>query len=178
MQLTITPLAEAGVAVLPPDIVWSGTVGDFAVSTRPQDGPVGGLVAANPLRTAVLILLFTDARADTAQLRFEHRGERRGWPGDGFDLDRTAGEEPLGSTLWIYRRHELTDDTGRAMAAEAERALQPLLAQKAVARIEVGFEVDKARGKVVLPIRLYGRDGRQSYAERFDYLWRQTDGGL
>lgn len=178
MQLTITPLAEAGVAVLPPDIVWNGYVGDFAVSLRPQDGPVGGLVAANPLRTAVLILLFTDARAEAAQLRFEHGGDRRGWPGDGFDMDRAAGEAPLGSTLWLYRRHDLNDDTGRAMAAEAERALHPLIAQKAVARIDVGFVVDKMAGAVRLSIALYGRDGRQSFAERFDYLWRQVDGRL
>ncbi|MGU3539972.1 phage GP46 family protein [Methylobacterium sp. A54F] len=178
MQLTLTPLADAGVAVLPPDVLFDGTVGDFAISERPEDGGVGGLVAANPLRTAAILLLFTDARAETWELRFEHRGDRRGWPGDGFDVDTAGGEAPLGSKLWIYRRHELTDETGREMAAEAERALQPLIGQGAVVRITTAATVDKARGRVLLQVALYGRDGRAVYAPQFDLLWRRADGRL
>ena len=178
MQLTLTPLGDADVAVLPPDVVWNGTVGDFAIAKNAAEGGAGGLVAANPLRTAVLLLLFTDARADTSELRFEHRGDRRGWVGDGFDVDRTRGEAPLGSKLWLYRRHELDDDTGRQVAAEARRALEPLIGQHAVVRIDVDFEVDKARGQIRLSVKLYGRDGREAYADKFDLLWRRADGGL
>ena len=178
MQLTLTPLGDAGVAVLPPDVLWSGTVGDFSIATKPDQGGAGGLVAANPLRTAVILLLFTDARADTSDLRYEHRGDRRGWPGDGFDIDPTRGEAPLGSKLWVYRRHDLVDETGRQIALEARRALQPLIGQGAVVRIDTEFEVDKPGGRILLGVKLYGRDGRETYADKFDLLWRRADGGL
>ncbi len=178
MQLTLTPLADAGVSLLPFDIVWNGIVGDFAVSAGGADGPAGGLVSANPLRTAVLLLLFSDQRADPAMLRFEHRGDRRGWPGDGFDVDRGAGEAPLGSLLWLYRRRELLDVTGQEIEAEAQRALQPLIRQGVVATITASAAVDKARGRVNLATDLYRRDGAKAYADKFDILWRRADGGL
>lgn len=178
MRLTVTPLSDAGVEVLPPDIVWNGRVGDFAVSAGGDQGAAGGLVAANPLRTAVLMLLFTDARAATEDLRFEHAGDRRGWAGDGFDVDRARGEAPLGSTLWLYRRHEFTDLTGAEMAAEVERALRPLVDQGAAVRVEAIPDVRKDEGMIAMTVRLYGRDGRETYAEKFDSLWKRADGGL
>lgn len=178
MQITLTPLAEAGVEVLPPDVVWTGVSGDFALAASEADGPAGGLKAANPLATAVVLLLFSDARAEPYELRDEHRGDRRGWVGDGFDIDAAAGEAPLGSKLWLYRRHELTDLTALEVAAEAERALQPLLGQGAVVTIRTAATVDKAAGRLSLAVGLYGRDGREVYAPRFDILWRRADGGL
>lgn len=178
MQLTLTPLADAGVAVLPPDIVWDGTVGDFALSRGGDEGGAGGLRAANPLATAVVMLLFTDARAETYDLRAEHRGDRRGWVGDGFDVDIAQGEAPLGSLLWLFRRRELTDLTAMEIAAEAERALQPLIGQGAVAVIKTAATVNKVAGRIDLTVNLYGRDGAQAYATQFDMLWRRADGGL
>lgn len=173
MQLTITPLAEAGVEVLAPDIVWNGFSGDFALSTDPANGPVGGLEARSPLATAVLMLLHTDMRAGPDELRHEHGGDARGWPGDGFDIDTAKGEAPLGSKLWLYRRHELTDQTAMAVKAEIHRALHPLLKQGAVARIDVTVEAQKAEGRLAATIALYGRDGRAVYATKFDALWRR-----
>lgn len=178
MQLTLTPLADEGVSVLPFDIVWNGIVGDFAISAGGDDGPAGGLKSANPLRTAVILLLFSDARADPSVLRFEHRDDRRGWPGDGFDVDTAAGEAPLGSLLWLYRRAALLDATADDIAAEATRALQPLVRQGAVAKIKASAVADKAQGRVNLTVHLYGRDGEHAYAEKFDILWRRADGGL
>ncbi len=100
MQLTLTPLADAGVSLLPFDIVWDGTRGISRSRAEATTAPPAGFVSANPLGTAALLLLFTDGRADDQALRFEHRGDRRGWPGDGFDVDEAAGEAPLGSLLW------------------------------------------------------------------------------
>ena len=178
MQLILTPLADAGVSVLPPDIVWDGTVGDFAIAVVPEDGPAGGLVSANPLATAALLLLFTDARAETWELRAEHAGDRRGWPGDGFDVDAAKGEAPLGSKLWLFRRHELTDATGMQIEAEAARALEPLKVQGAVVSITTKATIDKVGGRVLLTIALYGRDGREVFNAKFDPLWRRVDGRL
>lgn len=89
---------RGGVTLLLPDIVWNGTVVDFAVSAGSDDVPTGSLTAP-PLRTDVILLLFTDARAGT----YKHHGDRRGWLGDGFDVDFSKGKAPLGSKLWLYR---------------------------------------------------------------------------
>lgn len=176
MQITITPLGDAGVVVLPPDIVWNGTSGDFAVAVVPADGGVGGLVARNPLETAALLLLFTDARADPKDLRFEHKGDRRGWVGDGFDVDTANGEEPLGSFLWLLRRSTLNPKVFADCKAEAQRALQPLITQGAVAVIEVDGEMDQVAGRVSLAINLYRRKGELAAAVKFDILWKRADG--
>jgi phage gp46-like protein len=173
VALTITPLADAGVELLPPDIVWqNGTVGDFALVTSADQGPAGGLQGQHPIKTAVLMCLYTDARCEVRELKLGLGGDRRGWPGDGFDIDSASGEAPLGSKFWLYRRHELTDITAAQIEAEAQRALQPLLDQQVVVRIDTTTEVDKAAGRISLGVNLYGRDGRKVYAAQFDPLWR------
>lgn len=178
MQLVISPLADAGIQVLAPDIVWNGTSGDFAMAAGSADGgalgsQAGGLQAQAPIATAVIMLLFSDAQADVSQLRFEHRGDRRGWPGDGFDIDTAAGEAPLGSLLWLFRRSTLSDLTASQVAAEAKRALQPLITQRLVNRINTRTEIDKAAGQLRLGVDLYGRDGRKTYAAQYDVLWQK-----
>ena len=178
MQLTLTPLADAGVTVLPPDIVWNGTVGDFAIATTQAQGGPGGLVAANPLQTAVLLLLFSDARAEAYEINEAHGGDRRGWPGDGFDVDTAGGEAPLGSKLWLYRRAVLGDQTALQVAAEAKRALQPLIRQGAAVRIDAKATADFDNDRLGLTVDIYGRDGTNVYNAQFDLLWRRADGGL
>lgn len=178
MQLNLTPLADAGVAVLPPDILWNGISGDFALVSVPQDGAPGGLVAANPLKSAVTMLLFTDGSAETYEINEAHGGDRRGWPGDGFDIDTGNGEAPLGSKLWLYRRAVLNAQTGFAIEAEAKRALQPLITQGAVVRIDTKSEADFENDRLFLWVSLYGRDGAEVYSDRFDILWRRADGRL
>lgn len=163
-MLKITPLETAGVQVLPFDIVWDGARGDFVVSAR------DGLQANSPLRTAVTMLLFTDARGTDAELERSGESDKRGWAGDGFDLATADGEAPLGSRFWLYRREALTDAVARKFDDEARRCLQPLIEQGAVARIDVsatviGLEILR------LVIDLYGRDGVQKFSDRFDILW-------
>lgn len=180
MQLTITSLGDAGVDVLPPDILFDGVVGDFAVSTDPSDGGVGGLVARNPYRSAVVMLLFSDVGVDPSDLRFEHHGDRRGWVGDGFDHRGDYGEQPLGSRLWLYRRSVLVSSvrqpTLMMIEADARLALQPLVKQGAAAKVTVAGTADAAPGRIGLDIAVYGRGDRQLYADRFDFLLRRADG--
>ena len=176
MQLTITPLSDAGVDVLPPDIVWNGFVGDFAIAQVPADGGVGGLVARNPIETAVLLLLFTDTQVDPMDLRFEHHGDPRGWVGDGFDVDVANGEAALGSRLWLYRRSVLIAKTFAEIKAEVLRALNPLMKQSAVVQIDVGGELLNAQNTIRLTVDIYGANKRKIYAARFDPLWSRPDG--
>lgn len=187
MLLTLTPLADAGVVALPPDLVWLkadgsragtgyGVRGDFAVSVQAADGP-DGLEAKNPLQTAVIALLFTDVRVEGYEIDAGRAGDQRGWPGDGFDIDAAAGEQPLGSKLWLLRRMDLNDQTAMWAQAEAKRALKPLKAQGLCVKIEATATPDYPNDTLWLDIALYGRDGAQVYASKFDLVWKLATGG-
>lgn len=187
MLLTLTPLADAGVVALPPDIVWLradgtragggfGVRGDFAVAATATDG-AGGLEARNPLLTAVILCLFTDVLVEGYEIDAGRAGDRRGWPGDGFDLDPAAGEAPLGSKLWLLRRMDLNDQTALWAQAEAKRALQPLIAQGAAVRVAATATPDYVNDRMTLAVALYGRDGAQVFSETFDLLWKLAMGG-
>jgi len=168
-MLSITPLETAGVELLPPDIVFNGTAGDFVLTA-------GTLQASDPIKTAVVILLFSDARGTEDQMRRADETDKRGWMGDGFDVDRASGETDLGSRLWLLRREALTDAIARDFQDEAARALQPLVTQGAVVRIDVTAEaiLEPPGNRLVLTVNLYGRDGSRRYAERFDILWNDA----
>ena len=187
MLLTLTPLADAGVVVLPPDLIWQkvdgsragtgyGVRGDFLVSATVADGP-GGLEAKNPLQTAVIALLFSDVRVEGYEIDAGRAGDQRGWPGDGFDIDVAAGEQPLGSKLWLLRRKDLNDQTAMWAQAEAKRALAPLKAQGLAVKIEAKATPDYPNDTMQLAIALYGRDGAQVYASKFDLIWKLATGG-
>lgn len=161
MLISITPLSGAQTEIAaPPDIIWTGIVGDFAPDA------LRGLKSSSPLETAIILALFTDAPADAGELRYEHRGDFRGWPGDGID------GEPMGSKLWLFRRRELTDATALEIKAEILRALTPLVDQQVATKVTVEPTVNKSMGRVEAQITVYGRDGAAVYSNRFDLIWR------
>lgn len=168
-MLSITPLETAGVELLQPDIFWNGTAGDFVLAD-------GTLQSTDPIKTAVVMLLFTDARGTDDQMRRADTTDKRGWVGDGFDIDRAGGETELGSRLWLLRREALRAELARDFQDEAARALQPLIAQGVVVRIDVTAEavLDQPGNVLRLTVNLYGRDGSRRYADRFDILWNDA----
>lgn len=177
MDITLTPLAENDVTVLPPDIVWSGVSGDFAMAIVPEDGGVGGFAGVNPIASAALMLLFSDARPLSNGL--SDIEDPRGWIGDGFDVDTKNGEAPLGSTLWRFNR-ALVDDDGvlaRKIKLAAEAALQPLKTQGVIDRIEIEAEVVRSQDRIALQVDLIARD-RTVFSKSFDPLWGRSDGGV
>lgn len=184
MQITLTPLFDVGVASLPPDIVWLrndgtpagggfGGVGDFAVAAIASDGP-GGLVAKDPLRTAVILCLMTDCRVEDYEIDAGRAGDRRGWPGDAVDVGE--GAQALGSKLWLLRRMDLSEQTALWAQAEAKRALQPLITQGACVRVDALATPDYPNDRMSLRISLYGRDGAAVFTDAFDLLWKLTIG--
>jgi phage gp46-like protein len=95
-------------------ILWSNDSfsGDIAL-----DG--GRLVTDDGLRTAMLISLFTDARAREDDPLPDDGADPRGWWGNAYSP--VAGRE-LGSRLWLLNREKLTAATverARVYAAEA-----------------------------------------------------------
>jgi phage gp46-like protein len=171
MAISTRVLAEP-TAVPAPDIVWDGRRGDFAIVSGAGQGPRGGLRGGQAFATAVCLLLFTDVQCDESELTSFMAGDRRGWAGDGFDIDAAVGETALGSKLWLYRRSELTDETGRKIEDEARRVLQSLIDQQACARIDLAASVDAPGGRVTLDIEIYGEDGARLFARKFDDLWQ------
>ena len=164
-------------AVPPPDIIWiDGIRGDFQIVAAPGQGPRGGLRGGQALASAICLCLFTDTQCDPSELTIFMRGDSRGWAGDGFDIDAGAGERPLGSKLWLYRRSELVAETGRKIEDECRRCLQTLIDQKACVRIDAAATVDAPNGRVGVVISLYGDDGAQIFAAKFDDLWQALDG--
>ena len=69
------------------------------------------------LTTAILVALFTDARAD-ADADLPASADRRGHWGDAY------AQQPLGSLLWIYRRASITPDLEPRLIEVAQAALQ------------------------------------------------------
>lgn len=180
MRLDLSPLAPEELPVLPFDIVWEGARGDFAIEDDPARQGAGGFRQRAPIASAVIMLLFSDARCAVADLKLGLGGDRRGWPGDGFDVRTDLGEAPLGSLLWLRRRSTLVDATPAQIAADALAALQPLVTQRAAAEVKASARIlDKALGAVELDVEVIGRDGTQSYAGRFGPLWARIgfDGG-
>lgn len=166
-MLTVTlpdRLGPAGLAA--PAIVFDGFVGDFAAVSP------GGLSPGDPIRSAVVMLLFTDAACAPEDLRFEHAGDRRGWAGDGFGLDQGRGEQPLGSRLWLLRRSVLDRAVAQAAEIEAVRALQPLVAQGIAREITAMATIAGRADRLDLAIALKARDGRPVYSDRFDLVWK------
>lgn len=74
--------------------------GDWAIAA-------GGLAVDGGIRTAVMVSLFTDARAPDSFVPTDGTTDRRGWWGDTYSV------QPWGSLLWTLNRAKKTDS--RAM---------------------------------------------------------------
>jgi phage gp46-like protein len=135
------------------------------------DAP-GDLRAEQGIATQVLIHLMTDARVEQSELR--DGDDNRGWFGDSFDV--MDGEQPIGSRLWLLRRSALYDGIEVEAQDYAREALQPLLSQSAVARIDVAAVADRANSRLDLTVTIYGRNGDVTFDKKFELLWRQIDG--
>jgi phage gp46-like protein len=171
-MLRIIPLDEADEIYRSPDLGWDGLLGDLLLNSLTHPTAPGDFRAEQGLATQVLILLMTDRRVEDSELR---DGEQnRGWLGDSFD--RLDGEDVLGSRLWLLRRRSIYDGIEVDAEDYAREALQPLIAQGAVARVDATATAKRAENRLDLEIALYGRDGETVFNQKFGLLWRQIDG--
>ncbi len=171
-MLKIIPVDGAEEPYRAPDLIWDGIVGDLAINPLTHPDAPGDLRAEQGLATQVLIHLMTDVRVEPSELR--DGDENRGWFGDSFDV--MDGEQPIGSRLWLLRRSALTDGIEVEAQDYAREALQPLLSQSAVARIDVVATADHANSRLDLAVTIYGRNGEVTFDKKFELLWRQIDG--
>jgi len=156
------------------DTLWSndptvGTVGDWNISSADELANSGGFQNVDPIGTAVLLALFTDARLPDYMVgRFGFtRADQQEWHGNTVAVDRAAGEEPLGSLLWTLRRAPLSKYTARMAEHFTAMALQPLIRQKIVRGFEITAEIDKANSRLSIHIRTLADFEREWVADLY-----------
>jgi len=169
---------------LSPDLVVvateTGARLDFARAEADEVRNTGGLRSKEGLHTAILIQLFSDARAaEQDVLPDDLDPNRRGWWGDSVAPAEEQSGHVLGSRLWTLSRATLDDNTAVLANDIVRTALQPIVDQGAVARFDVetssNYQSPAGNGTGILAIgiRGYGRDGALSYDQRFEVLWEQ-----
>ena len=121
----------------------------------------GGLATQDPLSTAIIIQLMTDARRPDATAGGDDPG---GWHGDYYDIDKDAGEGPLGSLLWTLNRGPVDYTVLRTAEHYAISALQTLVNQGAASRFEVKAEADQPNGFLKLTVRAFDAAGQSIFA--------------
>lgn len=81
------------------------------------------LTSDTSLRTAILLSLFTDRRANDDDSLPDDTDDRRGWWGDSLPPATAATGWQTGSRLWLLSRAKQTDETARRARDYAEEAL-------------------------------------------------------
>jgi phage gp46-like protein len=96
-----------------------------------EDG--GNLETDEGLETAVVVSLFSDARAREGDPA-DPNGDPRGWWGDAY---LEAPDHQLGSRLWLLKRHKTTVDGQIAAINYTKEALQWLLDDRVASTVDV-----------------------------------------
>jgi len=141
----------------------------------------GALATDEGLRTAILISLFSDARASEDASLPEADDDRRGWWGDQFapDAGPDAGSandrNRIGSLLWLLSRAKATNANLQLARQSAEAALGWLVRDSIAASVTVEVEVQAIEGAarrlaIGVEIDRPNGPGRQ----RFDYTWEAS----
>lgn len=118
----------------------------------------GDLSPDNGLATAVMISLFTDARAPDLTLLPPGETELRGWWGD-IDTFKT------GSLLWLFSREKTLPGVAVDVKDACLQALEWIKDEEIAEKVEVFAEIVKPIGLNVI-IKIY-----RGNAKRYSYLW-------
>lgn len=119
----------------------------------------GDLRADDGLATAVLIALFTDARAPSYDVLPAGVSSLRGWWGD------SDAEEETGSLLWLVSREKMLPETAEKVREWATDALRWLVDEEIAESYNVQTQLIKL---YYLQITIKINRGN---AQRYDYLW-------
>jgi phage gp46-like protein len=128
-----------------------------------------GLEVDDGLDTAIILSLFTDARANDDDALPLGQSDRRGWWGDAYpavDGDR------IGSRRWLLRASKQLQESLTIVKQYDEEALAWMVTDGVAQRVEVETFIvrDEVMGEI---IRIYRPDGSVS-SFRFEQLWNQV----
>jgi phage gp46-like protein len=141
-------------------LTWSNTAGSADVSVALND-----IERDAGLRTAVLISLFLDRRAEDGDT-LPDGTDRRGWWADQFA--EVPGDK-LGSRLWLLARAKPTEWIQLA-AGYAQEALQWMVDDDVAERIDAAATVTGARRDLVVSI--YRPQQQEPTRFRFEGAWQ------
>jgi phage gp46-like protein len=117
------------------------------------------------LRTACLLSLFTDRRAEDDDPLPALDNDRRGWWADEFA--QVQGDK-IGSRLWLLDRSKRTGDVVRRAEELTREALQWMLEDRVAERIDV--VVDARQVALLIAVTLF-RPQRDPVTFRFAHVW-------
>ena len=136
----------------------------------------GQLVLDDGLRTAILISLFSDARASVDDDLPAEGSDRRGWWGDDYARDDRSANRggAIGSLLWLLARSKILPET-LARAREAALSALSWLGEDGIARaVDIAVEVQESR-RLALSVLLDRPTGPAR--QRYDFLWEASWAG-
>ena len=144
-------------------LIWNADA--FAGDIDVADGAV---VLDEGMRTAILLSLFTDARANDDDELPEPGGDRGGWWGDAFaEIDGDA----IGSRLWLLRREKRLSAVLLRAREYCLEALQWLVRDRVASAIDVEVEAQgEDRLAIAISITRPNGPGRQ----RYDFTWEKS----
>lgn len=119
------------------------------------------------LETAVLVSLFTDARAPD-DLELPGETDRRGWWADALDQ-----ESEHGSLLWTLDRSKQTESVRARAEQYARAALAWLVDDLVAASVSVTAEFIR-RGVLALSVQIRRPTGAE-VAYRYNYVWQSIE---
>lgn len=128
---------------------------DFGADINIENGDIA---ADNGLATAVLISLFTDARAPTVKLLPPGETELRGWWGD-------ITEDKTGSLLWLIDREKVLPETAERAREYCDNCLRWLREDDIAENVTIDAQLVRPFG---LQIKIAIERGS---ALRYSYLW-------
>lgn len=123
----------------------------------------GSLAVDHDIKTAVLLSLFTDRRAEADDALPDASGSRRGWWGDAFSRRR------IGSRLWLLSREKQTAEVVNRAREYAREALAWLVEDGVASAIEVSAAI-LAPGQLGLHISV-SRNPSPPASFRFQFAW-------
>lgn len=132
---------------------------DFGISA-------GSLKSDHDIKTAVLISLFTDRRAEADDALPDAAASRRGWWGDALSSRR------IGSRLWLLSREKQLREVVIRAREYTEEALKWLIEEGIARRVVVSAEIAQP-GWVALSIMIE-RERSAPARYRYEFAWQNA----
>lgn len=126
----------------------------------------GDLLLDGGLKSAVIVSLFSDRRAEPDDRLPEGGGDRRGWWGD---VQARDARGRIGSRLWLLAREKRTPETVARAREYAEEALAWLVQDRVARRVVVETSVTP-EGWLAWRIEIERPEGPDR--QRFDFVWK------
>lgn len=127
----------------------------------------GDLATDSGLKTAVIVSLFTDRRAEPADALPDGSGDRRGWWADAWPARE---RDRIGSRLWLLSREKELPEVRRRAEDYAREALQWLIDDRIAQAVRV--EATTRDGDILHLRIVIARAGGGEVDMQFNTLWR------